>query len=102
MTPIENADFIRANINFCRPKALERIIKIIEKEYEHYDDKECFMLHEEIDNFFYYVYYKDGSRHMEYIGRKAYLKYVENDDAVKIERKTKDLFPTFELLAEKH
>lgn len=101
MTITENVAFIRDNITFCRPGALEKIISIIEEEYEHYDDKECFMLHEEVDDYFYVTFYKDGSHHIDVIGSRSYEKFVNDDDCIRIERKTKNLFPTVEILLTK-
>ena len=64
---------------------------------ETYYWKENFMTHTEIDNYIYVVYLEDGNHHFFAKGEEAYKRYLE-DDAVSIDRKTKDLFPVYETL----
>lgn len=65
---------------------------------------ENFMLHDYIDSYFYYVFYVDGSSYLYTKGKDAYNEYVREDRAVKIVRKTKNLFPTWTemMTKEKH
>ena len=79
-------------------KLKEQIDRQLEEIYER---KENFYLHEKIDDYIYIVHYLDGHTHMDYIGARSYNEYISNEDAIKIERKTKDLFPTYETLMEK-
>lgn len=74
---------------------------IEEKIQEDYHRKENFMLHDRIDDYIYLVYYLDNEYHYYYKGKDAYDEYIKNVEAVKIVRKSKDLFPTFETLIEK-
>ena len=62
---------------------------------------ENFMLHDWIDDYFYYVHYEDGSSHLHVKGKDAYDTFMRSDSAVKIVRKTKNLFPTFEEIMRK-
>ena len=68
---------------------------------EYYHLKENFYLHEEHDDYIYVIEYADGSKYHDYIGARAYRKYINDCDAIAIGRKTKDLFPTYEPLLEK-
>lgn len=78
---------------------LKRLIDIqIQDEYEQVDN---FMLHTEIDEYIYVVYYDDSRFHYYCKGKDAYKEYTINPHALMIKRKTKDLYPTYELLLEK-
>ena len=83
-------------------ETLERI-----KEYannriiENYDLVENFMYHDKIDSYIYEIRYDNGKKYVDYIGQRAYEKYIDDENAISIYRKTKDLFPTYELLLEK-
>ena len=66
-----------------------------------YDLKENFFTHETTDDYIYIVTYLDGHDHIDYIGARAYKEYIDNVDAIRIDRKTKDLFPKYEILLEK-
>lgn len=74
----------------------------IDKQLEEiYDRTENFYLHEEKDDYIYIVHYLDGHTHIDYIGAKSYEEYMSHADAIKLERKTKNLFPKYETLMEK-
>ena len=62
---------------------------------------ENFMLHDYIDEYFYYVCYIDGSRYLYTKGKEAYDEFTRNMDAVSIVSKTKDLFPVYTELMRK-
>ena len=59
---------------------------------------ENFWMRNETDSFIYIVVYKDLKYYYHYLGKKAYDKYMEEKDAIRIEYKTKDLFPTYGVL----
>ena len=76
--------------------------KCIDKQIElNYERKENFMLHEELDEYLYIIHYTDGHTYIAQTGKKAYDMYINDDSAISIERKTKNLFPTYELLIKK-
>ena len=82
---------------------LEELVRLIEEEKKRrYDLKDSFFYHDRIDEYLYIVHYKNGSSHLDCIGSRSYKEYINNPDALWIERKTKDLFPSFELLMEKY
>lgn len=56
-------------------------------------------LHDFIDDYTYIVYYNDDSFHYYSKGQEAYKSYLNS--GVKLERKTKDLYPTYESLLNK-
>lgn len=73
---------------------------LIDKRMEQiYDDN--FQIHEKIDEYLYYVVYDDLSHHLYCKGADAYRHYTNDINAVRIERKTKDLFPSWELMMTK-
>ena len=69
------------------------------RENELYDIR--WWTHEKIDEYLYKVHYQDGHTHITCKGKDSYEEYMRNDDAIWIERYTKDLFPTYELLMRK-
>lgn len=81
---------------------LNELRELIEtKIQEEYDRAENFMLHDSLDDYIYIVYYFDDSYHSYCRGADAYNEYMKNDFAIKIGRKTKDLFPVYEMLLKK-
>lgn len=68
---------------------------------ENYNLKENFYLHDRTDDYIYICVYEDGSIHYDYLGSRAYKRYLDDDRIVAIKRKTKDLFPAYEDLLEK-
>lgn len=88
--------------NLTDQAMLTEIVKLIDSRIEEvYDEKENFMYHDEIDDYIYVVYYLD--RKVYYCkGKEAYENYIRDDEALSVYRKTKDLFPTYELLLEKY
>lgn len=82
---------------------LQIIKDMIDEQVEiEYDKTENFMYHESIDDYLYLVYYSDGSKNLFCIGADAYERYTKREDAVRIERKTKNLFPTYEVIMKKN
>lgn len=81
---------------------LEYVKVLVDEQIEAaYYQKENFMLHEKLDDYFYEVYYNDGTYHLFCTGKQGYDEYVKNEKAVRIVRKSKDLFYTRETLLEK-
>lgn len=65
---------------------------------EYYHLPENFYLHEKNDDYLYNVMYLDGSKHLYSKGAEAYREMLKNDRAIGIIRKSKDLFPVYELM----
>lgn len=57
--------------------------------------------HDNVDDYIYIVHYSDGHTHTTCRGKQSYNEYMTSEDAVMIERKTKDLFPTYQTLLKK-
>ena len=77
---------------------LDQLKKLIDGRIaETYDWKENFMTHTDFDNYIYIVYFEDGGHHFYFKGAEAYKRYLE-DDAIMVDRKTKDLFPIYETI----
>ena len=82
---------------------LQIIRDIINEQIEvEYEKKENFMYHDTIDNYLYLVYYLDGTSNLFAIGADAYERYIKREDAIRVERKTKNLFPTYETILRKN
>ena len=86
-----------SNVNITDLDAIKKMIE--EREAEMYE--EAWWTHETIDDYLYKVHYQDGHTHITCKGADSYREYIRNDDAVWIERYTKDLFPTYEFLMRK-
>lgn len=101
MTKEQTTAFYRS-IQFLDGHDLLALKRMIEEQIDYARHlKENFYLNEQTDDFIYIIRYKDGSYHYVFKGAEAYNEYVESKDAVSIERKTKDLFPKFEILMRK-
>lgn len=76
---------------------LEELKRIIDRKIiDDYERKENFMLHNQIDDYIYIVYFADGSQHYFCKGRDAYERYMKDSTAIRVARKTKDLYPVYE------
>ena len=62
---------------------------------------ENFWMREKTDSFIYITRYDDGSYHYDYIGKSAYERYLNDSNAIQLDYKTKDLFPTYGTLMRK-
>ena len=82
------------NINIIREMLLE-------KEEALYDLPEHFKFHNVSDDYIYQVYFDDETSYRDYIGSRAYEKFMNSSNAVKIVRYTKELKPKYELLMNK-
>lgn len=67
-----------------------------------FEKPENFMYHTALDNYLYLVYFQDGTNRLFAIGADAYEEYMKRNDAIRVERKTKNLFPTFEVILKKY
>lgn len=65
------------------------------------DKEENFFLHDYTDNWFYMVNYQDGDVHLFHKGKDAFKEYENNHAAIAITRKTKDLYPTYQVMMSK-
>lgn len=76
---------------------LEELKKLIDQKIrEDYERKENFMLHDDVDDYIYIVYYANGDHHYFCKGKDAYNRYIKDSNAVRVARKTKDLYPVYE------
>lgn len=66
-----------------------------------YFEDDNFSHRETIDSYYYAVVYDDLSYHYDCIGKKAYNEYIKDDHAIRIECKTKELFPQWKVLMQK-
>lgn len=101
MTKEQTTVFYRS-IQFLNGHDLLALKKMVEDQIEYARHlKENFYLNEQTDDYIYIVRYNDGSFHYVFKGAEAYNEYIGNQRAIKLERKTKDLFPKFEILMER-
>lgn len=63
--------------------------------------KEMWWTHERMDEYLYIIHYADGHTHLVCKGKEAYNIYEKDSDAIMVEGKTKDLFPTYKVLIRK-
>lgn len=96
MTNKEIVDFNKSIAHYTGTDLLMLKELIDNKMIDDYDLKENFMLHDKIDSYLYVVYYVDNTNHLYCKGKDAYEEYISNHLAIRVARKTKDLFPTFE------
>lgn len=97
MTKEQISDYIKS-LNVADLDIIKSMV--LEREDELYEER--WYTHDRIDDYLYIVHYKDGHTHLTCKGKDSYEEYINSDDAVWIERKTKDLFPTFEFLERKY
>lgn len=97
MTNIEFAEYLTT----LSSKELEMVKKLIEQR-ENVDYDKNWKVHERKDDYLYIIHYTNGDVYYHHIAQVAYKKYLNEDDAEWIERKTKDLFPTYEFLERKN
>lgn len=71
---------------------------IIEQITLNLDKRENFMYRDYQDYYLYAIYFEDGTRTMVSKGCRAYEIFTEYDDAYRIETRTKELFPEYDLL----
>ena len=79
---------------------LKRIKALFDEMYDQAAHKDSnYQVHNFLDDYLYIIYYPNGETHMTTKGAEAYKNYLEA--GVRLERKTKDLFPIYETLLEK-
>ena len=79
-----------------------KIQELIEDNIErNYELKDNFKFHDEIDSYFYIVRYTNGEYNLYAKGKDAYDRYRRDENAVCVERKTKNLYPTYETLIQR-
>lgn len=101
MTKEQETAFYRS-IQFLDGNDLIALKKMVEEQIEYARHlKDNFYLNDQFDNFIYIVFYANGEYHYIFKGKDAYNEYKDNPAAIRLERKTKDLFPKFEILMEK-
>ena len=71
---------------------------IEEREYELWEP--MWWTHE-MDEWLYVLYYDDGKTHLTHKGKEAYETYCEDERIYLIMRKTKHLFPLWEVVLER-
>lgn len=81
---------------------IEKIRELIDENIErNYELKDNFMYHDEIDSYFYVVRYSNGDYNLYCKGKDAYDRYSRDMNAIRVERKTKSLRPTYETLIQR-
>jgi len=96
-TEIENAIDLLSSLSGTE---LKRIKNYFDKKFNEVVQLDSnYIMHDFVDDYIYIVYYNDGSHYYFSKGTDAYNEY--KDYGVKLERKTKDLFPIYETLMEK-
>ena len=101
MTKEQETAFYRS-IQYLDGHDLIALKKMVEEQIEYARHlKDNFYLNEQFDDFIYIVHYSDGEYHYIFKGKDAYNEYKDNPAAIRLERKTKELFPKFEILMEK-
>ena len=79
---------------------LKRIKQYFDKKFSEVVKKDSnYIMHDFLDDYFYIVYFYNGTHHLYSKGEDAYNNYMS--DGIRLERKTKDLFPMYETLLEK-
>ena len=102
MTKEQQNAFYRA-MQFLNGHDLLELKKMVDDQIQYAKHlKENFYLNDTTDNYIYIVRYRNGKYHYVFKGADAYKEYMNSDYACKLDRKTKNLFPTYESLMEKN
>lgn len=81
---------------------LQEVMKAVSKETEKkFWAKDNFFMREVTDDYIYITRYKDGSYYYDYLGKKAYEKFIYDENCIRIDYKTKTLRPKFGTLMAK-
>lgn len=79
---------------------LKRVKELFDEKFDEVCQKDAnYPMHDFIDNFIYIIYYPDGEHKYCFNGAEAYDRYMK--EGVRLDRKTKDLFPTYETLLQR-
>ena len=98
----DQIDGFREALRGLSPEELYELKRKVDEEIE--DQYWCdsnFFNREQTDSYIYIVVYADLSYHYDYLGKQAYDRYLRDDDAIRIECKTKHLFPDYKVLMSK-
>lgn len=94
----EQKEAIREYLKTLSSNDLDELKKEVDEQVDDlYWCDENFWKRTETDSYIYAVVYKDLHYHYTYLGKSAYNEYMKSD-AIRIECKTKDLFPTWKVL----
>lgn len=89
-------------LNMLDGHELQEVFKAVSSEVEkNYWSDDNFFMRDVTDNYIYITRYADGSYYYDCIGKKAYEKYLHDDNCIRIDYKTKDLRPTYGTLMAK-
>lgn len=81
---------------------IEKIQALINENIErNYELKDNFRYHDELDGYFYIVRFGNGEYNLYCKGKEAYERYSRDENAIRVERKTKNLYPTYETLIQR-
>ena len=79
---------------------LKRVKELFEQKYAEVAQKDSnYQVHDFVDDYLYIVYYPNGEHHLTLKGADAYARYLK--EGIRLDRKTKDLFPTYETLLQR-
>ena len=79
---------------------LKRFKQLLDKKFDEVvKEDRNYMMHDFVDDYLYIVYFQDGAHYTYCKGEDAYSSY--KSCGIRLERKTKELFPTYEVLLEK-
>ena len=99
MTELER---FRDALRGVSPDQLYELKEAVEQEINKpYWSDANFSHRDKIDSYIYITVYTDLSYHYDCLGKKAYDRYINDDNAVRIECMTKDLFPEYKVLMQK-
>lgn len=81
---------------------VEKIKDLLEENIrENYHLKDNFKFHDCLDSYFYITRLNNGDYYLDTTGKKGYERFLNEPNAIQLERKTKNLFPTYEILLKK-
>lgn len=90
------------NLQTLSPSDLYDLKKQVEDRIaDLYWEDDNFQNREEHDGYIYIIVYNDLTYYFDFIGKRAYNRYLTDKNAIRIECKTKDLFPEYKLLMSK-
>lgn len=98
MNVLETYDYILKNLTLMKPKDLETIRSLVEKNKTDFYDQEVFMHHKQRDEYIYTLYFKNGTKKICFTGQEAYYLYISDSAADRIVRKPFKLNPEPDIL----
>lgn len=95
----EQKEAIKAYLKQLNGEELTELKETVQEEIEdQYFCDENFWMREQTDSYIYITVFNDLTYHYDYLGKRAWELYVTDPRAVRLEYKTKDLFPTYGVL----